>query len=70
MTSHEHDHDIKKDGGKHTGKDGENAAAADRLSNGLVAASEDGAFYITKEDGDVEPFDPRKLEESLVSWKT
>lgn len=67
MTSHSHDHGKNSAGDKSGGLTERQASeSADKLANGLVAASGDGTFYITKEDGDVEPFDPRKLEESLV----
>lgn len=36
------------------------------LSNSKVLQKDSGEFFITKEDGEVEVFDPKKLEESLV----
>lgn len=36
------------------------------ISKATIGGSIDGEFYITKEDGDIEKFDPKKLEESLV----
>lgn len=36
------------------------------ISNATIGSAKDGEFYITKEDGDIERFDSKKLEESLV----
>jgi hypothetical protein len=37
-----------------------------KLSNSRVVQQEPGEFYITKEDGELEVFNPKKLEESLI----
>lgn len=45
---------------------GHEELARSPISTATIGGSIDGEFYITKEDGDVEKFDPKKLEESLV----
>ncbi|MBP9818746.1 MAG: ATPase [Candidatus Pacebacteria bacterium] len=62
MTSHTH-HSDEHTNSEHKGHED---IARSPLSTAQVSAFEDGEFYITKEDGEIEKFESKKLEESLV----
>lgn len=63
MTSSKVHHEHTNEGGKHRGHED---LFKSPISNAKIASSANGEFFITKEDGEVEQFEPRKLEESLV----
>ncbi len=73
MTQHKHAHDhddgqvdLKKVSAPIDTHHGHEELARSPISTAQISGFENGEFYVTKEDGDVEKFDPQKLEDSLV----